>query len=152
MTEFGPVDVRRAAMDLLARREHSRQELIQKLEQKFHKKWPDIPQGLIEEEVDKLRQEGLQSDARLAEALVRSRVSRGQGPLKIEAELRAKGVDEDLATRALERCGVDWVELIADVAHKRFGADKPVDAHERAKRSRFLQQRGFSFDQISTLD
>ncbi|MEX2489326.1 MAG: regulatory protein RecX [Pseudomonadales bacterium] len=152
MTEFGPVDVRRAAMDLLARREHSRQELTQKLERKFQKKWADIPQGLIEEEVDKLRQEGLQSDTRLAEALVRSRAGRGQGPLKIEAELRTKGVHEDVATQALERCGVDWVELITDVARKRFGTDKPVDARERAKRSRFLQQRGFSFEQISGLD
>lgn len=148
MDEVSEVDIRRAAMDYLARREHSYQELIRKLQKKF----PDATEALIEQEVDKLREEGLQSDMRLAEALVRSRVSRGRGPLKIEAELREKGVDSGVVALALEDCDVDWVQLVVEVARKRFGPDQPIDNRERAKRVRFLQQRGFSFEQISALD
>lgn len=148
MDEVSQVDVRRAAMDYLARREHSYQELIRKLQRKF----PDTSEGLIEQEVDKLREEGLQSDMRLAEALVSSRVDRGQGPLKIQAELSEKGVDSDVAALALEGFDVDWVQLVAEVARKRFGPDQPLDHRERAKRVRFLQQRGFSFEHINALD
>ncbi len=82
----GPGDVRRAAMDLLARREHTRKELARKLSKKFRA----VPE-IVEEELDKLKAEGLQSDARLAEVFIRSRVSRGQGPVKIKMELRARG-------------------------------------------------------------
>ncbi|MDA1300546.1 MAG: regulatory protein RecX [Proteobacteria bacterium] len=108
-------------------------------------------EALIESEVRALEKEGLQSDDRLAEAFVRARVSRGQGPIKIRAELRAKGVDDARISEALEACAIDWYEQASAVAEKRFGLMPPADARERAKRSRFLQQRGFSFDQISAL-
>ncbi|MBD3646415.1 MAG: regulatory protein RecX [Pseudomonadales bacterium] len=145
--EIRPADIRRAAMDYLARREHSRRELLEKLKARF-----DAGPELIQQEVDRLREEGLQSDARLAEALVQARVNRGQGPLKIRAELRGKGVDDDVIEVALDECMVDWTELVAEVARKRFGDRPPADAKARAKRIRFLQQRGFSFDHINTLN
>jgi regulatory protein len=47
--------------------------------------------------------------------------------------------------------GVDWYELAAQVSTKRFGHQAPADAKEKAKRSRFLQQRGFDFDQIGSI-
>ncbi len=49
-------------MDLLARREHSRLELYQKLKQK------KFEPNIINTELDKLSDEGLQSDERFAEA------------------------------------------------------------------------------------
>lgn len=145
--EIKPAGIRRAAMDYLARREHARDELFHKLRSRF-----DVAPEIIEQELDKLRQEGLQSDARLAEALVRSRVNRGQGPVKIRAELRGKGVDDAIIASALDECDVDWSELVGEVARKRFGEHGPANPRERAKRIRFLQQRGFSFDHINTLD
>jgi regulatory protein len=107
---------------------------------------------LVENVVETLRHEGLQSDRRLAEVLIRSRAGRGQGPLKIKSELRAKGVADNTIAEAFEESGIDWFENVANVARKRFGDAPPADAKERAKRSRFLQQRGFSFDEIGTLD
>jgi SOS response regulatory protein OraA/RecX len=65
--------LRRAAMDCLARREHSFYELQQKLTKKF----PDTDPELLHTIADKLRVEGLQSDARFAESYVRYRKSRG---------------------------------------------------------------------------
>jgi regulatory protein len=146
-TTPGPGDVRRAAMNLLARREHARKELVQKLSKKFSA----IPE-IVEEELDKLRAEGLQSDARLAEVFIRSRVNRGQGPVKIKMELRGKGVDNDTLARAFETCEVNWFALVEQVARRRFGDSVPSDAKERARRGRFLQQRGFNFDQIGSLN
>ena len=143
----GPGDVRRAAMDLLARREHTRREIARKLSKKFRA----VPE-IVEEELDKLNAEGLQSDARLAEVFIRSRVSRGQGPVKIKMELKGKGVDDETLGLAFETCEVDWFALVKQVARKRFGESAPSDIKERARRGRFLQQRGFNFDHIGSLN
>ena len=146
------VDIRRAAMDLLARREHSRQELGQKLLRRFSGQ-----QDAIDIEIDRLNEEGLQSDSRLAEAFIRSRVNRGQGPVKIRAELRQKGVSDGDISLAMEACEVDWFEQARDAADRKFGATLAIDEDYdeamrlKAKVSRFLQQRGFTFDHISRL-
>ena len=147
------VDVRRAAMDLLARREHSRLELSQKLGRRFpHQR------ELLEDKISILETEGLQSDARLAEAFVRVRTSRGQGPVKIRMELRGKGVPDETISLALEQCGIDWFELVSEVALKKYGdhfrqenVSQRASLKTKAKVSRFLQQRGFSFEHISSL-
>ena len=139
-------DIRRAAMDLLARRDHTREELSRKLCKQFSSE----PES-VEEELSKLGDEGLQSNTRLAEALIRSRVSRGQGPVRIEAELRGKGLTASEVKSAMEMGEVDWHELAQEVSRKRYGEQPPANAKERAKRGRFLQQRGFPFEQISSL-
>lgn len=140
------VDIRRAAMDLLARREHSKQELFYKIRKRFPSETV-----LIEDEIETLHEEGLQSDNRLAEAFLRSRANRGQGPIKIRSELRTKGVNDEDIDAAFSDCAIDWCEQVTSVASKRFGEQSPQDAKERAKRSRFLQQRGFSFEEIASL-
>lgn len=138
-------------MDLLARREHTRLELSQKLARRFpHQR------ELLEDEISILETEGLQSDARLAEAFVRTRTNRGQGPVRIRMELRRKGVPDETISLALEQCGVDWFELVSEVASKKYGdreenVSQQVSLKTRAKVSRFLQQRGFSFEHISSL-
>ena len=144
--DASPTDIRRAAMDMLARREHARGELAAKLRRRFG----DHPE-VVEAEIDKLQAEGLQSDARLAESFIRYRAGRGQGPLKIRGELRGRGVSEDVIGLAMEECDIDWFELALSVCRKRFGELPPEDAREKARRARFLQQRGFSFDHITSL-
>ena len=156
MTELKSSDIRLGAMDLLARREHAFVELVRKLQKRFDKPWLELPSAdvslteMIEVEVERLRVQGLQSDARLTEAFIRARSNRGQGPVKIRMELRGKGVSDELIQAGFGTCEVDWFDLVAAVALKKFG-DSPLDAKGLAKRSRFLQQRGFSFDHINTL-
>ena len=145
-SEVTAVDVRRAAMDLLARREHSRQELQRKLARRFA-----VDAEVIFSVINQLTQEGLQSDQRLAEALLRYRSNRGQGPLKIKAEMREKCIESDLIEQILDEENIDWFDIALRVLEKRYGDGSAVDASERAKRTRFLQQRGFSFDQIQTV-
>lgn len=134
-----------AAIRLLARREYSRAELVSRLSAK----------GYASEEIcaclDALAEKGLQSDARFAEHFLRSRIARGQGPLKVRAELGQRGVEREriaVTFRELERSGeVDWFDLATSVVVRRFAS--PGDTlRERARRERFLAGRGFDADQV----
>lgn len=133
-------------MDLLARREHSFQELNTKLKRHFR----DNP-DLIVQELQKLSEQRLQSDSRMVEAFVRSRINKGQGSVKIRAELRNRGIADNLIEKGILDAEVDWFALIERVTERKFGNSKVVDLREKARRARFLQQRGFSFEQISAV-
>jgi len=137
--------VRHAALDLLALREHSRRELARKLDSRGY------AAAAIEAALDALAGEGLQSEVRFAEQFVHTRMRRGSGPQKIRAELRERGVADDLVADALAAPDDSWLELMRAVREKKFGAGLPGDYRERARQMRFLQQRGFSSDQIGRL-
>ena len=91
-----PPDPRRKALELLTRREHSRQELLRKLVQR------GIDEESAETAVDDMAERGWQDDERFAQSLARSRASSGQGPLRIRAELRMHGIDDAAIEAALE--------------------------------------------------
>ena len=135
-------DVRNSALGLLARREHSRKELAEKL----MRRTTDLEQ--LESLLDKLQQQGLQSDTRFAESFVRSRISRGQGPNRIQQDLRQRGVCQEIISPVMEEQVVDWYALTLEVRCKRFGTDKPVDRKRYAQQVRFLLYRGFTYDQV----
>jgi regulatory protein len=80
--------------------------------------------------------------------LVQTRRQRGYGPLRIQKEMRDKSVDGELIQRSLDAGDPQWVELSKQVRRKRFGDKLPSNYAERAKQARFLQYRGFTFDQI----
>lgn len=130
-------------MDLLARREHARQELAAKLRAR------SMPADLVESVLDDLARENLLSDARFAEAFVASRMGRGQGPVRIRMELAQKGIVSEAIEAALEKAAPDWAELAAAARRKRFGGKPPGDFRERARQARFLQYRGFATEHIS---
>ncbi len=153
--ELKPTDIRRAAMDLLARREHSRLELLNKLQIRFSKRFngnvDEVFINAIQHQIDRLTDEGLQSDFRLAGSVIRSRSNRGHGPIKIGGELRQKGLNDALIADAFLEENIDWFDKVKEVSWRKFGRDLPADSAEKAKRGRFLQQRGFSWDQIQSI-
>ncbi len=134
--------VRRSAMDMLARREHSRGELRHKLRDKGY------DEEAIDATLDALGAEKLLSDRRFAEAFIHARVGRGWGPARIEAELRQRQVDEALIADCLAACGEDWTRRAEQARQKKFGRALPEDYAQRARQARFLQYRGFSGDTI----
>ena len=139
--------LRRAALNLLAQREQTAFELKQKLSRRF----PDQA-SLLDAVIARLQAQGLQNDSRMAEAYVRYRVQRGQGPMKIRSEMSQKGLAGSVMDDAFRSQAPDWFALAASVLHKRFGdaeSNAGIDRKERAKRSRFLQQRGFHYEHIS---
>ncbi|BFM17045.1 recombination regulator RecX [Maricurvus nonylphenolicus] len=135
-------DIRFAAMDLLARREHSRRELLAKLRRRFN----DV--DTIESVIDRLSDENLQSDDRFTEAYTRMRKRKGYGPVRILMELREKGIADDLASGWVYDEEHDWYEAASLAWQKKFN-QLPRDPKERAKQMRFLQYRGFSSDHIA---
>ena len=142
---INPADVRRAAMDLLARREHSHRELRDKLKRRF----PDP--DLVMQELERLREEHLQSDTRFAESFARQRVLRGQGPLRIRQEMRQRGLGDSEISEAIASLDVNWFDLAAEVLEKKFGGLPVEDIKERARRQRFMQYRGFSLEHFQDL-
>ena len=135
-------------MNLLARREHSREELWQKLRKRY-----DEPE--LREAIDALAVENLQSDERFAAAYVRERMMRGFGPLKIVAELTQRGVSASIVSSTLDKVPRDekttWTQVAQDAYQRRFGEEPPYDLPDKARRLRFLNQRGFSGDQLNVV-
>ena len=134
--------IRNTALGLLTGREFSRFELEAKLRKSYDNN------ELINVVLDKLVEDGLQCDYRYSGAFVRSRVVRGHGPARIRLDIAQKGIDGALLFRVFQEERVDWFALARDVAKKKFGNKRAVDNKEISKRMRFLQYRGFDFDQI----
>lgn len=137
-----PRRIRAKALSLLARREHSAGELGRKLEERGY------DSTAVEAVLSSLEAKKLLSDARFVEEFVAARVRRGSGPLKIREELWGKGVDAALVQRAMAAHEGSWGRLAEDARRKRFGEEHPRGLPERARQVRFLQQRGFSMDDI----
>lgn len=138
-------EVRLAAMNLLARREHARDELRTKLLKRFGSEGERVK--TVDQALARLEEQGLQSDERFTEAFVTARERQGKGPLRIAQELRQKGVSDSLVSLYLDEGDERWWDLANEVRRKRFG-DAPVETpKEKARQARFLQYRGFSHEQ-----
>lgn len=130
-------------MGLLARREHSCAELLQRLAVRGY------DPGLTEAVIADLAGEGLVSDLRYAVERVRVRAQQGVGPLRILVELRERGLTSEVIGEALNLKDPLWAERASRARRKRFGAILPQEHTERARQARFLQGRGFSVEQIT---
>ena len=143
------VDVARTlrfkALDLLARREHSKAELRRKLTAAVKDATEEQVEATLSQAVD----DGLQSDERYVYSFVRAKAAKGQGPLKLKQELAQKGVQADLVAQALD--SHSWFEVAAEVYAKKFKEVPPADYQDKQKRLRFMAYRGFDTDTIYTL-
>ncbi len=135
--------LRERALRLLARREHSRAELARKLRE--HTRADDDLEALIED----LSRHKLLSDERYAESRAHA-LSRKFGAARIAHELRAKGLDKDLADKASKTARATELERAREVWRRKFRS-APKTREERARQMRFLQSRGFSFDAIRSV-
>jgi len=129
-------------LNFLARREHSRGELRQKLSRK------GFPEPLIDAVIADFHERGWQSDTRFAEVFARSRMAKGYGACRIRQELRQRGITGSAAFGTEE---VDWDGQIESIHARKFGETVPGSLQERAARERFLLQRGFTGDQVRRL-
>ena len=140
MTTKPIVSLRQRALGYLARREHSRQELLLKLQP--HTEVPEELDALLED----LQKRGWLSDERYAEQVVHARRSR-YGSLKVAHLLREKGVSETTAENAVKIMAKTDLASARNVWQKKFG-NRPSSREEWAKQARFLQSRGFGFEVI----
>ena len=126
------------ALDLVSRREHSRHELMQKLD----KRYPNTT-SIIEDALDKLETNKILDDERFAEMYLNSRARKGFGPKKIEMELHSKKVDSFFISNAVEAYQ-NWLENAQRELKKKFKDQKPTDYQSKMKQKQFLFTRGFS--------
>ena len=134
--------LRQAAMDFLARREHSLHELRTKLIRKF----PEVSPTLVLAVLSRLKTEGLQSDERYAESRIRYRLERGFGYHHIRNDLISRGVD--LMLYPDDDC---WLQKARELVEKKLISpavtrrrDLAYAGLEHKKLARFLEARGFS--------
>ena len=132
-------------MDLLARREHSEQELRQKLKSR------EFDAEAIEAAIQSLLQDGLLSDERFIESYVNHRFNAGMGPVRIRYELRQKGISDALVDQYIEAFVDRWDPLMRQLRERKYGAVIPENYNERMKQARFLQNRGFSPESVMRL-
>lgn len=132
-----------AAIQLLSRRDHGEYELYQKLALKGYGE-DDIQQA-----VNFCLDHNYLDDLRYAKSQIRQHVYKGHGERRIRQELNQKRVAESVIEQALEEEPQDWFELAKQAAEKKFKGAKAKDQKEYAKQVRFLQYRGYSFEQIA---
>lgn len=128
------------ALELLARREHSQQELRRKL------KIRGVASEDATEALFRLEQAHYQSDDRFAETLIRQRIAQGYGPLHIRGELRSHQivVNGELANLLAKE---DWGALAQKMVERR-GLSAQSDVNQRKKIAQFLLRRGFPGDVV----
>jgi regulatory protein len=128
--------LRSKAIRLLARRERTRSELLQRLTPCC-----DDP-AQLEVLLDELQARGWLSEARLAAQLVQSRRARA-GAARIRQELASRGVPAE--TIAESTAGLEAGDLAAALAlwRRRFGTPA-ADRAGRERQLRFLVNRGFA--------
>ena len=132
------------ALDIISRREHSQKELIGKLLNKFSE------EEIVNSVINNLVKKNLLNDTRYSEVYVVSRKRKGFGPKKIMYELIARGVIENIAYKAIENEG-GWKDAASKVFNKKFKKGKAIDFKELNKQKAFLQNRGFSFEEIDSV-
>lgn len=128
------------ALKYLSAREHSRLELTRKLS-RYAQEGDDV-----EALLDQLEAAKFLSQSRFSESLVHRRAARF-GNNRILSELQTHGIDSAELDGIKANLSQDEAARACEVWRKRFGRP-PVDAADRAKQMRFLQQRGFSHGAI----
>jgi regulatory protein len=139
-----PLDARAArvaALDALARRDYASEDLRRKLLEKGY------DAAVIGPLLDALRAQKLLDDRRYAENFVAYHAARGQGPLRVRAELRRHGLEGVLAEECLGAFP-DWVAQLRKAQQKKFGAEAPTNYADKQRQVRFLGYRGFTSAQI----
>ena len=132
------------ALDIISRREHSKKELTDKLAKKY-----DFPE-LVDSVIYGLLEKNLLNDYRYSESYVVARKRKGFGPKKIGYELISRGVNENTVSEVIDAEG-GWNDAALKAFNKKFKAGIGKDFKEQNKQKIFLQNRGFSFEEIDSV-
>lgn len=124
------------ALRLLSGREHSLQELTQKLQS-----YEQTP-GELARALDELQAKGFIDEQRVIDSVIHRRSGK-LGTARIRQELQSKGLSAEGVDAALTGLKGTERERARAVWQKKFGSP-PQDAEQRARQIRFLVARGFS--------
>jgi regulatory protein len=137
--------IQQICLRLLAMREHSQRELLDKLALRGYSR------ADVEPIIAEFAEQGWQDNQRFAECYARQRMIKGYGPVRIRYELQQRGIAElDLEQLAEDNVG-GWLNSLLQIYENKFDQQPKLSRAEWLKRSRFLQQRGFSLDMIKQM-
>lgn len=139
---------RKIALDLLAVRQRSEQELRQAMAKR------NVPVDVADEIVERFTEVGLLNDATFAAALTASRANFSlRGRSRIRQELQAKGVDREIADAALAEIDPEDERAAAiAVARKRMRSLQGLEPHVARRRlAGVLARRGFPGSLVSAV-
>lgn len=128
------------AIRLLTRREHSEQEIRNKLHEEY-------APAVIESVIRVCRERNWLNEERLLAMVIRSRAARGYGPRRLYQELRLKGIAAEQIKSALEASECDWFAVAREQARRKSADPASLDRTGLAKLMNYLQRRGFSVEQ-----
>ena len=131
------------AMLFLSYRARSESEIRQNLRKH------EIPEPVIEQTLERLRQDGLANDNQFARAWVENRSAfRPRSRRLMAMELRQKGLTDEAVASAV--ADVDDEALAYEAAQKKVARYKNLEWNDfRKKLSDFLARRGFSYSVIA---
>ena len=135
--------IRDTALGLLGRREHSRLELHHKLTRR------GFDSAAVMGVLEQLMTEGWLDEQRYAEVYASTRADKGYGPLRIQRELRERGIEDSIIDSVLRSLDDFWQPKLNQLCQRRF--QSPKNLADKAKQQRFLRQRGFTFEQINQI-
>jgi regulatory protein len=130
-----------AALDLLAHRDRASHDLHRKL---VDKGYDPATVGAV---IERLCIEKLLDDQRYVENWVTFHAARGQGPIRVRAELRQLGLEGAMVDAAVDAYP-DWLGQLRRAHLKKFGTQRPSLYAARQRQARFLLYRGFTGAQI----
>jgi len=133
--------VQAAAVTLLARRDFATAELRARLRSQ------SFDEGVAGDVIAELAARGVLDDRRFAENYVNWHAGRGQGPIRIAADLRRRGLPEGLIDAALAS-GPDWHGLARRARTAKFGRQPPASWADKARQARFFAVSWLFVDHI----
>ncbi len=142
--DIRPLDARAArvaALDALARRDHASGDLRRKLIKKGY------DAALVDLVLERLVVEKLVDDRRYVQSFVAYHAARGQGPLRVRADLKKLGL-QGVEVEAALQAYPDWLVHLRAANLKKFGAQPSTQYADRQRQARFLSYRGYTGAQI----
>ncbi|OIZ94451.1 hypothetical protein A1D18_06350 [Candidatus Rickettsiella isopodorum] len=128
------------ALDHLARREHTRFTLREKL----------VKKGFLHQSIgavlDILTQQGFLNEVRFCETFIQKRIRQGYGPIRITTECHQYGISNDIIFSQLPQDEEFWLTIIQKTLQKKFRPSCLLK--EQSRQIRYLQYRGFKLSQI----
>ena len=139
-------EIKNSISRYLSMREHSKQELTDKLVKK------NFNYENIKICINDFCEKDLQSDNRYAESFVRSKYNANKGPNFIIASLKNKGVDMSLINQSISVYNHnDWEKSALLALEKKVISNKNNDNQDiKRKQKLFLGRRGFGYKIIET--
>ena len=128
------------AIKLLAQREHSKKELLQKLILR------EVPPEKAQEVVNKMAELDLQSDQRFLESRVRQRANYNYGPIKAQYELKNHGFNEQEIKSEINKEEHQWQDEAFNLIERRYG-EFPLPLNLQKKAFDLLLRRGYTYEQ-----